>query len=189
MVSAMSDDDKKATEGTGEKATNGADKATSPADEADTLKHIGGSESDAWNVYIASQALSSIRPYIGDEEKRDKMRAVVTAGLTGIAPRDELEAMIAAQMLACHDTAMGCFRDALNSKLHGRLWHEYLEQAGKLTRAGGQAVVGMVETPGGGAQPKSKDQAHGREIVSRRGLLIIEPVNAQQMPRRRSGRT
>jgi hypothetical protein len=77
----------------------------------------------------------SLRPYIGDEEKRDKMRAVVVAGLTGVAPRDEMEGMIAAQMLACHDTAMGCFRDALNSKLHGRLWHEYLEQTGKLTRA------------------------------------------------------
>jgi hypothetical protein len=92
-----------------------------------------------------------------------------------------MEGMIAAQMLACHDTAMGCFRDALNSKRHGRLWHEYLEQAGKLTRAfavlldalnhhrgkgqqkitveqlhvhsGGQAVVGVVEAPGGGVQP------------------------------------
>ena len=110
MVSAMSDDDKKATEGTGEKATNGAAKAQSAASVADTLKHAGGSESDAWNNYIGAQALASIRPYIGDEEKRDKMRAIVTAGLNGIAPRDEVEGMIAAQMLACHDTAMGCFR-------------------------------------------------------------------------------
>jgi hypothetical protein len=38
MVSAMNDDDKKATEGTGEKATNGAVKATSAADEANILK-------------------------------------------------------------------------------------------------------------------------------------------------------
>jgi hypothetical protein len=109
----MSDEDEKATEGT--------------ADETNSLKHIGGSESDAWNKYIGAQALASIRPYIGDEEKRDKMRAIVTAGLNGIAPRDEMEGMIAAQMIACHDTAMGCFRDALNSKLHGRLWHEYLD--------------------------------------------------------------
>jgi hypothetical protein len=70
----MSDEDKKATEGTGEKATNGAAKATSAAGEADTLKHAGGSESDAWNKYIGAQALASIRPYIGDEEKRDKIR-------------------------------------------------------------------------------------------------------------------
>jgi len=88
-----------------------AGKATDAASGADILKHIGGSRSDAWNEYIGSQALASIRPYIGDEEKRDKMRAIVTAGLNGIAPRDEMEGTIAAQMLACHDTAMGCFRD------------------------------------------------------------------------------
>jgi hypothetical protein len=170
MVSAMNGDDKKATDGT--------------ADGTNSLKHIGGSESDAWNNYIGAQALASIRPYIGDEEKRDKMRAIVTAGLNGIAPRDEMEGMIAAQMLACHDTAMACFRDALNSKLHGHLWHEYLEQAGKLSRtfamlldalnrhrgkaqqkitvehvhvhSGGQAVVGVVEAPGGGVQPSPR---------------------------------
>jgi hypothetical protein len=51
------------------------------------------------------------------------MRAIVIAGLNGIAPRDEMEGMIAAQMLACHDAAMGCFREALNSNLYGRLAH------------------------------------------------------------------
>jgi hypothetical protein len=178
----MSDEDEKATEGT--------------ADETNSLKHIGGSESDAWNKYIGAQALASIRPYIGDEEKRDKMRAIVTAGLNGIAPRDEVEGMIAAQMLACHDTAMGCFRDALNSKLHGRLWHEYLEQANKLSRTfamlldalnrhcgkgqqrivvehvnihpGGQAVVGIVEARGEGF---SRD----RRIKPMEGILLRLP--------------
>lgn len=62
------------------------------------LKHAGGSESDAWNNYIGAQALASIQPYLGDEEKRDKMRAIVAAGLTGVAPRDEMEGMIAAQI-------------------------------------------------------------------------------------------
>jgi hypothetical protein len=49
MVSAMSDDDKKTTDGT--------------ADEADTLKHIGGSESDAWNNHIGAQAFRALYPY------------------------------------------------------------------------------------------------------------------------------
>jgi hypothetical protein len=49
------------------------------------------------------------------------MRAIVAAGLTGIAPRDEMEGMIAAQMLACHDTAMGCFRYALAADKTSRL--------------------------------------------------------------------
>jgi hypothetical protein len=30
--------------------------------------------------------------------------------------------------------------------------------------SGGQAVVGIVEAPGGGVQAKSEDQAHAREI-------------------------
>jgi hypothetical protein len=169
------------------------DKATDAASVADILKHAGGSESDAWNEYIGSQALASIRPYIGDEEKPDKMRAVVAAGLTGIAPRDELEGMIAAQMIACHDTAMGCFRDALAANKTSRRFRDYLNQAGKLSRtfamlldalnrhrgkgmqkitvehvhvhSGGQAVVGVVEAPGGGVQPKSKGQAHAKEIM------------------------
>jgi hypothetical protein len=34
----------------------------------------------ACNADIAIQALASISPYAGDEEKRDKMRAIVTAG-------------------------------------------------------------------------------------------------------------
>ena len=59
---------------------NDADNATDAASVADILKHAGGSRSDAWNNYIGAQALASIRPYIGDEEKRDKMRAIVTAG-------------------------------------------------------------------------------------------------------------
>jgi hypothetical protein len=45
----MSDDDKKATDGT--------------ADETNSLKHIGGSQSDAWNEYIGSQALAAISPH------------------------------------------------------------------------------------------------------------------------------
>jgi hypothetical protein len=31
--------------------------------------------------------------------------------------------------------------------------------------AGGQAVVGMVETPGGGDRTKSKDQSHAKQIA------------------------
>ena len=32
--------------------------------------------------------------------------------------------------------------------------------------AGGQAVVGMVETPGGGDRPKSEDQPHAKQPIS-----------------------
>ncbi|MGB8902132.1 MAG: recombinase family protein, partial [Methylocella sp.] len=42
-----------------------------------------------------------------------RQRDDVFSGLAGIGPKDTLEAMIAAQMLACHGAAIECFRYAL----------------------------------------------------------------------------
>jgi hypothetical protein len=38
--------------------------------------------------------------------------------------------------------------------------------------AGGQAVVGMVQTPGGGDQPKSEDQPHAKQIAHAPGATM-----------------
>ena len=101
--------------------------------------------------------------------------------------------MIAAQLIAAHNAAMECYRRAMlgEQTFEGR--RENLAQANKLSRtyatllealnrhrgkgqqkvtvehvhvhAGGQAVVGMVETPGGGDRPKSEDQPHAKQIA------------------------
>jgi hypothetical protein len=114
------------------------------------------------------------------------MTGVTVAGLIGIGPKDELEGMIAAQLLAAHNAAMECYRRAMigEQTFEGR--RENLSQANKLSRtyavlldalnghrgkgqqkvtvehvhvhSGGQAVVGMIETPGGGDRPKSEEQ-------------------------------
>jgi hypothetical protein len=94
--------------------------------------------------------------------------------------------MIAAQLIACHNASMECYRRAMIREQTFEGWRENLNQANKLSRtyatlveslnrhrgkgqqkvtvehvhvhAGGQAVVGMVQSPGGGDQPKSKEQ-------------------------------
>ena len=101
--------------------------------------------------------------------------------------------MIAAQLLAAHNASMECYRRAMipQQSLEGR--RENLNQANKLSRtyatllealnrhrgkgqqkvtvehvhvhAGGQAVVGMVETTLGGEGPNSKDQPHAKQIA------------------------
>src|SRR5271166_3625269 len=106
--------------------------------------------------------------------------------LIGIAPKDEIEGMLAAQLIACHNASMECYRRAMigEQTFEGR--RENLSQANKLSRTyatllealnrhrgkgqqkvtvehvhvheGGQAIVGNVE--GGGMQRKSKDQPH-----------------------------
>jgi hypothetical protein len=116
---------------------------------------------------------------------------MIAAGIGGIKPKDALEEMIAAQMLACHDAAMDSYRFALDSyqRNYPRLYSDYLNQAGKLSRTfsmlldalnrhrgkgqqkitvehvhvhpGGQAVVGVAEA-GGGVNAKSENQGHGK---------------------------
>ena len=101
--------------------------------------------------------------------------------------------MIAAQLIAAHNAAMECYRRAMigEQTFEGR--RENLAQANKLSRtyatllealnrhrdkgqqkvtvehvhvhSGRQAVVGMVEDPGGWASPKSEDQPHAKQIA------------------------
>ena len=129
--------------------------------------------------------------------------------------------MIAAQLIATHNATMECYRRAMigEQTLEGR--RDNLSQANKLSRtyavlldalnryrgkegqqkvtvehvdvhAGGQAVVGMVESPRGGDQPKSEDRPHAkpkpRPLVSGflQGLSLrapmLKPLDAVRWP-------
>ncbi|MFL6799237.1 MAG: hypothetical protein ACJ8F3_17690 [Xanthobacteraceae bacterium] len=152
------------------------------------LKIIGGSISDDWNNVIANQAVSALWLKNSDAAEAKKQRHAAVDALIGIAPRDELEGMIAAQLVACHNASMECYRRAMHGEQSFEARKENLSQANKLSRtyatlleclnrhrgkgqqkvtvehvhvhAGGQAVVGTVEHPGGGVRPKTEDQAH-----------------------------
>ena len=190
--------------------------ARDPAQQPGKLKMIGGSASDDWNNVLATQAIRTVwvqhsdedaldqqlaattAALIGidqhsDEDALDQQLAATTAALIGIGPKDELEGMIAAQLLAAHNASMECYRRAMIPQQSLESRRENLNQANKLSRtyatlleslnrhrgkgqqkvmvehvhvhAGGQAVVGMVEAPGGGAGPKSEDQAHAKQIA------------------------
>ena len=113
--------------------------------------------------------------------------------MMSIGPRDEIEGMLAGQLLACHHASMECFRramigeqtfegrrDALSQPTnYGASYATLLDALNrhrgkgqqKVTvehvhvHAGGQAVVGMVQPPGGGAQSKLEDQGHAKQIA------------------------
>jgi hypothetical protein len=148
-----------------------------PEDRMGRLKTIGGSQSDHWNNTLANQTIQALWVKNSDAAERDRQLSAVVAALIGIAPKDELESMMAAQLVAAHNAAMECYRRAMigDQTFEGR--RENLSQANKLSRtwamlldalnrhrgkgqqkvtvehvhvhAGGQAMVGMV-TPGGG---------------------------------------
>jgi hypothetical protein len=167
--------------------------ANDPEDRKGALKDIGGSQSDNWNDTLANQALQSLWTKNSDAGTRDRQLSATVAALIGIAPKEELEGMMAAQLIAAHNAAMECYRRAMigEQTFEGR--RESLTQANKLSRtyatllealnrhrgkgqqkvtvehvhvhAGGQAMVGMVERSGGGDLTKSEDQAHANQIA------------------------
>jgi hypothetical protein len=160
--------------------------AKDPTQQPGKLKLVGGSASDDWNNILANQTIQTLWVSHSDTETLDRQLAATTAALIGIHPRDELEGMIASQLIAAHNAAMECYRRAMLSEqtLDGR--RENLNQANKLSRTytlllealnrhrgkgqqkvtvehvhvheGGQAIVGHVEhkTEGGGGQAKTK---------------------------------
>src|SRR5215218_1401363 len=85
------------------------DPATSPS----KLRCAGGSGSDDFNNILINQTLTSLWTAHSDETSRSKQLRATLAALMGIAPRDELEGMLAAQMVAAHNNTMECHRRAM----------------------------------------------------------------------------
>src|SRR3954468_23350751 len=117
---------------------------------------------------------------------------LIIAALMGIGPKDELEGMMAAQLVAAHNAAMECYRRAMISEQTFEGRRENLTQANKLSRtyaalvealnrhrgkgqqkvtvehvnvhAGGQAVVGAVAARGGVASGNQR-QPHAQALT------------------------
>jgi hypothetical protein len=174
--------------------------ANNPGDRIGNLKSVGGSSSDSFNRKIANQATQVLCVKNSSPEQRDKQLSATIGAMIGVAPKDELEGMIAGQLIASHNAAMECYRRAMigEQSVEGR--RENLTQANKCSRthaallealnrhrgkgqqkvvvehvnvhAGGQAVVGNVSTPalGGWACEKSREQPHAKQIEHAPGV-------------------
>ncbi len=140
-----------------------------------TMKRVGGSQSDHWNETLANQALRTLWTAHSNDETQKRQYQGMVAALVSIEPRDELEAMIAAQLFGAHNAAMECYRRAMLKDQTFEGYREYLNQANKLSRtysvlldalnrhrgkgqqkvtvehvhvhSGGQAIVGTIESP------------------------------------------
>src|ERR1700737_2742658 len=164
-----------------------------PARLPGTLRSIGGSNSDTWNNLIANQAITSIWNGHSDEAQTIEKNEAAVSALMAIGPRDEMEGMMAAQLIAAHNAAMECYRRAMlpEQPFEGR--RENLSQANKLSRTyatlmealnrhrgkwqqtvtvehvhvheGGQAIVG--NGGGGGKGPKWENKP--QQITHHRG--------------------
>jgi hypothetical protein len=167
----------------------------SPETRSGKLKAIGGSKDDNFNNILANQVVQTLWLANSDKDERDRQIQATLSTMMGVQPRDELEGMLGAQMIATHNAAMECFRRAMlkEQSFEGR--RQSLEFANKLVRsyatlietldkhrgkgqqvvrvehvtvnAGGQAIVGAVshEWGGRGNGRQSAERSHAQALA------------------------
>ena len=143
------------------------------------LPTVSGTGPGEWNSVLLRDVLQVCAGgNLGDKRALEKARAGVAA-MRGIGPDDVIADMVAAQLVAAHEATMRCFKLAAVPEQPFPVVHECLSQANKLSRttaalvealnrhrgkgsqqrvvvehvnvaAGGQAIVGAVESGGGG---------------------------------------
>ena len=79
------------------------------------LKTIGGSMEDKWNDLLANQTARTLWVKGLDPDTIRQQRFATVGALIGIKPNDELEGMLAAQLIACHNASMECYRRAASA--------------------------------------------------------------------------
>lgn len=150
--------------------------ANDPEDRKGRLKNIGGSQSDCWNNVLVNQAFQSLWLKNSSDEEREKQLNAAMSALIGIAPNDELEAMMAAQLLAAHNAAMECYRRAMigEQTFEGR--RENLSQANKLSRTYAALLEALNRHRGKGQQKVTVEHVHvhagGQAVV---GGMVARP--------------
>jgi hypothetical protein len=158
------------------------------------LKAMDGSMNDDFNRFLSAQVASAMWPATSSVETYALQCAASGATLIGIGPKDELEGMLAAQMIAAHAASMECYRRAMLSEQPAEMRAMNLSMANKSSRTfaallealnkhrgkgqqtvrvehvhvyeGGQAVVGVVSDQGGGrGGRKNGKQPHEKQIA------------------------
>ena len=165
---------------TKEPATNGPTTvvAVDPDDRKGRLKNLGGSQWDHWNNTLALQAVQALWVENSSPEEHDKQLSATVAALHGIRPKDELEGMMAAQLIAAHNAAMECYRRAMigEQTFEGR--RENLNQANKLSRTYAALLEALNRHRGKGQQKVTVEHVH----VHAGGQAVVGMVAARGQP-------
>jgi hypothetical protein len=137
-------------------------------------RDLSGSRSPAFTCILVSQLDAALwkGPDPDPEVVRVKEHATLRA-LQGVAPRDPVEGMLAAQMVATHDAAMECFKRAhiVGQSFEAR--QAELGQASKLVRA----YAALAETLDRRRRPSEQVVRVERVTVESGGRAIVGNVS------------
>ena len=156
--------------------------ADDPGDLNGRLKNVGGSRSDHWNNILAEQVVQALWLKHSDPATREKQFSATVAALIGIRPQDELEGMIAAQLIAAHNAAMECYRRAMLGEQTFEGHRENLTQANKLSRTYAVLLEALNRHRGKGQQKVTVEHVH----VNAGGRAIVGVVNSPEVYSKKS---
>jgi hypothetical protein len=100
------------------------------------LREFGGSDWPEFNRALVKATLATVPPT--DADGMDLRIAAACAALAAFAPKDEIEAMVAAQAVALHQATMECLRRAM-------LAGQSFEVASKLRKDGANLARSMTD--------------------------------------------
>ena len=174
-------------------------------------KRFSGSGSYEFQKELFDQVTGALwRPKWKTEDQQKQAALAVLEAMENIAPRSELEGMLAAQMISTHNAAMECLRRAMkegqtfegrdsNLKHAAKLMSIYERQLAALDKhrgkgrqkitvehvtveAGGQAIVGEVHTDGKAETPKAVKPAALRDdsAAEELGPEQLKPAKARK---------
>src|SRR4051812_46852606 len=108
--------------------------------------------------------------------------------MVGIGPKDELEGMMAAQLVAAHNAAMECYRGAMigEQSFEGR--RENLAQANKLSRTYAALVEALNRHRGSHGENRSSSplgSARDFKHLEVFGLICVQAVSRLELCRGR----
>ena len=169
------------------------------------LRAVGGSMDDGFNDVLMAQVANTLCVARSDKEAQSGQFLAAVRALIAAKPADELEGMLAAQMVAAHSAAMECYRRAMIPEQTFECRQDNLRQAAKLSRVyadlllaldkhrgkgqqrvtvehvhvhqGGQAIVGAVHQ-GGGVPANSEDRPHAKPITHAPGETLPGDLEA-----------
>lgn len=140
------------------------------------FEHFGTVSQELQHTLL-NQAASSFRSFDkGTKEAVERACNVTAAFLNGIQPRDEMEGLMAVQMLGVHNVAMDALRMAMldGQTFEGRKAN--INYATKLLRTFNQQVEVLKRYRSGGQQKVTVEHVH----VNKGAQAVVGTVNVNQ---------
>lgn len=147
---------------------------TMPLDsDTDYQMTFAGTQNMSFAKHLLDQVCQS---YWQDKKSKKELKQMAHANyasLQAIHPKNEMEAMLAAQMIAIHNAAMECFRRAMHSQQPMENRDINLKHATKLTKAYGSLLETLNKHRGKGHQKMTVEHVH----VHNGGQAIVGQVS------------